>query len=340
MSSNNNHNTDVVIIGAGPVGLFAAFEAGMLNMKSHIVDILEYAGGQCTALYPEKPIYDIPAYPEISGQDLIAKLQAQIAPFDPVFHLNNQVTHITKNNDSGEWKVETNRGVVINCKAVIIAAGCGAFGPHKPPIENLAEFEETKSVQYFVPKIANFAGKEVVIAGGGDSAIDWVLSLVKVAKKISLIHRRDKFRAAPASLKQMRDLVEQGKIDLIVPYQLHQLSGNNGNLTHVLVKDLDNNIKEIAADVLLPFYGLSMDLGAIFDWGLELEKKHIVVEPATMRTNLDGVFAIGDIASYAGKLKLILTGFSEAAIAAHQSYKYVYPDKALHFEYSTSKGVS
>jgi len=331
-------DTDIVVIGAGPVGLFAVFEAGQLNMKCHVVDTLEFIGGQCQALYPEKPIYDIPAYPEIKAADLVERLHDQIKPHEPVFHLNNQVVKLDKLADG--YNVTTDKGVSINCKAIVIAAGCGAFGPNRPPLENIEEYEQTGSVKYLVSKISEYEGKDVVIAGGGDSAVDWALSLAPVAKSLSIIHRRPKFRAAPNSVSQLDELVKLGKIDLVVPYQLHSLKGEGGQLDAVCVADMDGNQKDVKADVLLPFYGLSMELGPIADWGLELDKKHIAVNSATMETNLPRVFAIGDIADYAGKLKLILTGFSEAAFALHTAYNYVYPDTPLHFEYSTTKGVS
>jgi len=307
-------------------------------MKCHVVDILEYAGGQCQALYPEKPIYDIPGYPKIDGEELVEKLKLQSAPFDPVFHLQNQVVEISKNS-TNSWQVVTDKNIVIKCKAVIISAGCGAFGPHKPPIENLDSFEKTKSVQYFVKKTADLAGKKIAIAGGGDSAVDWAIALAEVAGKLSVIHRRNKFRAAPASLDKLRSLAEKGKIDLVIPYQLKELIGVDGKLEKIRVENLDGAFKDVEADILLPFYGLSMELGPIFNWGLTMDKKNILVESSTMQTNLPGVFAVGDVATYKGKLKLILTGFSEAAIAAHNIYNYVFPDQPLHFEYSTSKGV-
>ena len=335
----NIFETDIVVVGAGPVGLFTVFEAGMLGMKTHVIDPLEYVGGQCQALYPEKPIYDIPAYPKIGGAELIEKLKLQITPFDPVFHLENQVVRLIKDPEFNGWRVSTNKDVVIKCKAVVIAAGCGAFGPHKPPLENLGSFEKTKSVLYHVNKISDFAGKKVAIAGGGDSAVDWALSLSSVAEKVSLIHRRAKFRAAPASVEKLKLLVEQEKVELVTPYQLHELKGVGGKLEKVRVMNLDGAFRDVQADILLPFFGLSMELGPIANWGLNLDKKHIIVDSSTMQTNLPKIFAVGDVASYKGKLKLILTGFSESAIAAHNIYNYVFPDKPLHFEYSTTKGV-
>jgi thioredoxin reductase (NADPH) len=332
------HTTDLVIIGAGPIGLFSIFEAGMLKIKCHVVDTLEELGGQCTALYPEKPIYDIPAHPSILAGDLIAKLEEQAKPFHPTYHLKQRVEKLNRNAD-GSFTVETSAGTKINCKAIIIAAGCGAFGPNRPPLEGIEEFEG-KSVFYAVKSKDRFAGKNVVIAGGGDSAVDWALSLAEIAKKVSVIHRRDKFRCAPESADRMKQLVAEGKIDLVVPFQLHGLKGHEGRLDKVVVKDFSENVKEIPADFLLPFFGLAMELGPINHWGLNLEKHHIEVEPTTMQTSEPGIYAVGDIATYKNKLKLILTGFAETATACHDIYKIVHPDQVFHFEYSTSKGLS
>jgi thioredoxin reductase (NADPH) len=331
------HHTDIVIIGAGPVGLFAIFEAGMLKMKCHVVDTLEGAGGQCAALYPEKPIYDIPAYPSILAEELVEKLKAQAAPFQPVYHFGQQVEKIQQTMDGG-WQVHTSVGTSITCKAIIIAAGCGAFGPNRPPLQGLEDYEG-KSVFYMVGKREQFRGKKIVIAGGGDSAVDWANSLAEVAEKIYVVHRRPKFRAAPESVSKMDALVASGKIDLVIPYQLHGLQGENGQLNAVEVATLEGEVKSLDADVLLPFFGLSMELGPIANWNLNLNHNHITVDASTMQTSQSGIFAIGDIATYAGKLKLILCGFSEAAMACHAAYKLVYPDQELHFEYSTSKGV-
>ena len=333
-----NYKTDIVVIGAGPVGLFSVFEAGMLKMKCHVIDVLEDIGGQCMALYPEKPIYDIPACPEIKAADLIGQLEKQISPFKAQFHFNNKVLSISRNED-GSFAVKTDKGVEIGAKAIIIAAGCGAFGPNRPPLHDLEKFEETGAIKYMVNKISDFEGKDVVIAGGGDSAVDWTLSLAAVAKSLTVVHRRNKFRAAPDSISKMEELVNMGKVNLAVPYQLSGLKGDNGALEFVELATLDGEKKDIKADILLPFYGLRMELGPIADWGLNLEHNHILVEPSTMETSSEGIFAIGDIAHYKGKLKLILTGFSEAAFACHNAYKLVYPDTALHFEYSTTKGI-
>ncbi len=332
------HNTDLAIIGAGPAGLFSVFEAGMLKIKSHVIDTLEVIGGQCSALYPEKPIYDIPAHPKVLASELIELLEAQAAPFEPVYHLNQRVEKIVKNADK-TFTIETSKNTQINCKAIIIAAGCGAFGPNRPPLTGIEEFEG-KSVFYSVRSKAEFAGKNVVIAGGGDSAVDWAISLAEIAKKVFVIHRRDKFRCAPESADKMKKLADEGKIELVIPFQLDGLKSQNGKLEAVLVKDFDGNVKEIAADFLLPFFGLAMELGPIADWGLNLHKNHITVEASTMQTSEPGIYAIGDIATYKNKLKLILTGFAEAATAAHDMHKIVHPDQVFHFEYSTSKGLS
>jgi len=332
------HNTDIVIIGAGPVGLFSVFEAGMLKMKAHVIDSLEVIGGQCSALYPEKPIYDIPAHPSILASELIEKLEEQAKPFDPVYHLNQQVQKLEKQKD-GSFLVETSKGTKINCKAIIIAAGCGAFGPNRPPLDGLENYEG-KSIFYSVRSKEEFRDKNVVIAGGGDSAVDWVLSLADIAKKVSVVHRRPKFRCAPDSSDKLNALAARGKIDLVIPYQLAGLEGDADQLTKVLVKDFDGGVKELEADYLLPFFGLAMELGPIANWGLGLDKSHITVEnAATMQTSEAGIYAVGDIATYQNKLKLILTGFSEAASAAHDIFKIVHPDEVFHFEYSTSKGV-
>ncbi|MFM6972148.1 MAG: NAD(P)/FAD-dependent oxidoreductase, partial [Alphaproteobacteria bacterium] len=295
-------------------------------------------GGQCSALYPEKPIYDIPAHPKILASELIELLEAQANPFHPVYHLNQQVVKISENADK-TFLVETSKDTKILCKAIIIAAGCGAFGPNRPPLENIENYEG-KSIFYSVRSKKEFTDKNVVIAGGGDSAVDWAISLSEIAKKIYLVHRRDKFRCAPDSSQKLKELANAGKVELVVPYQLEGLTGDKNILQKVIVKDFDNNIKELEADYLLPFFGLAMELGPILDWGLNLHKNHIEVNQANMRTNVTGIYAVGDIATYPNKLKLILTGFAECASACHDIFKLIFPDQVYHFEYSTSKGVS
>jgi len=345
--------TDAVIIGAGPVGLFAAFSCGMLNIRTVVVDALDFIGGQCTALYPEKPIYDIAGYPSVSAEDLIKNLQAQAAPFSPEYLLGQQVVEVHKFTvDSSQggshvnsepvnrelFTIKTSAGTEIKTKLIIIAAGCGAFGPNRPPINGLEEFEKTGAVQYFVKAKEEFRGKKVVIAGGGDSAVDWANILADVTDKLYVAHRRDKFRAAPESVSRMMKLAEAGKIEFVIPYQPSGLIGNNGKLEKIEIKDLQGNSKQLEADNLLCFFGLAMELGPIANWGLSLDKNHIAVEPSNCQTNVPGIYAIGDICNYNGKLKLIACGFSEAAMAAHHAYNRVF-DKPLHFEYSTSKGV-
>ncbi len=331
------HKVDVLIVGAGPVGLFSVFACGMQKLRCQVVDSLEMIGGQCNALYPEKPIYDIPAYPRITGADLIEKLQAQIAPFHPVFHLGNQIQQL--HFYEGRWQAKTNKNLVINASAVIVAAGVGAFGPNRPPLANIEEYEG-KSVFYHVRQPSQFAGKTIVIAGGGDSALDWAINLSPLTAKTYLIHRRQKFRAAPASLEKLEDLVKKGKIEVVVPYQLHELKGKNGFLTEMVLQDLDGHQKSLKADALLAFFGLSNQLGPIADWGLSLDHHHIKINPEHCATNQLGIYAVGDIAAYPGKLKLILSGFSEAASAAHAIRAYLRPDEVVHFEYSTTSGVN
>ena len=334
--SEARHKTDICIIGAGPVGLFAVFECGMLKMHCHVVDALDTTGGQCAALYPEKPIYDIPGYAAIDAADLIDKLEDQVAPFKPAYHLGRRVDSLQA--AGGRWHLDLDDGSRIDARAVIIAAGVGAFGPNKPPLEGLEEYEG-KCVFYLVKRREDLRGKRVVIAGGGDSAVDWALSLAEVASQVYMIHRRPKFRAAPESVTRLEALAKAGKVEMVVPYQLARLEGSDGRLAAVVVATLDGQERSLAADVLLPFFGLAMNLGPIAQWGIELDHNHIRIAPATCATNLPGVFAIGDIATYPGKLKLILCGFSEAAMAAHAIHPLVHPGEALHFEYSTTKGV-
>jgi thioredoxin reductase (NADPH) len=325
------HKTDVIIIGAGPVGLFAVFELGLLGMKAHIVDILDKPGGQCAELYPEKPIYDIPAWPVITGHDLTEKLREQIAPFNPVFHLSQMVEKLEKIADG--WRIATDTGTIIEARAVVVAAGGGSFVPKKPPLPGIEAYEG-KSVFYAVRKIEQFRGRDVLIAGGGDSALDWLLNLQPVTRSIALLHRRDEFRAAPDSINKMRDLVAAGKVKLHIA-QLSALKGDNGNLSAVTVKDGANE-HDIACDMLLPFYGLTMKLGPLAAWGINLEKNLIPVSTATFETSVPGIFAIGDINTYPGKLKLILSGFHESALMAHAAYGYVFLGKTPRFQYSTT----
>jgi len=333
----NQIETDVAIIGAGPVGLFAAFECGMLKLRSTLIDALEEVGGQCTALYPEKPIYDIPAHPAIAAGHLISNLEQQIEPFGVPRLLGRRVDRLQ--GEAGSFVLVTDKGDEVRCKAVLVAAGAGAFGPNRPPLQGLEAFEETGAVRYACRRREDFRGRRVVIAGGGDSAVDWALSLKDLAERVYVVHRRAKFRAAPETAAQLDAAAARGEVEMVVPYQLHAVHGSNGTLESVEVATLDGQTRHLTADVLLPFFGLSMDLGPIAGWGFELEHSHVQVTPASCETSVPGIFAIGDIATYPGKLKLILQGFSEGAMAAHAIHPIVHPGTALHFEYSTSKGV-
>ncbi len=329
--------TDVAIVGAGPVGLFAAFECGMLKLRSTLIDALPDVGGQCSALYPEKPIYDIPAHPAIAAGHLIAQLEEQIAPFAPPRLLGRRVERLE--GASGAFTLQTDRGDQVRARAIVLAAGAGAFGPNRPPLEGLAAYEAAGTVQYFVRRRDDYAGRRVVIAGGGDSAVDWALSLKDIAAKVYVVHRRPKFRAAPETAARLDAAAARGEVEMVIPYQLSSLRGEAGLLDGVEVAHLDGSTRMLEADRLLPFFGLSMDLGPIAGWGLDLERSHVHVDPSSCQTSVPGVFAIGDVVTYPGKLKLILQGFSEAAVAAHAIHPIVHPDTALHFEYSTSKGV-
>jgi thioredoxin reductase (NADPH) len=329
--------TDVAIVGAGPVGLFAAFECGMLKLGTVLIDALAEIGGQCTALYPEKPIYDIPGYPAIEAGELIGQLERQIAPFAPARLLGRRVVGLS--GGAGTFTLATDHGDTIEAKAIVLAAGGGAFGPNRPPLDGLAAYEASGAVQYYVRRREDLRGRRVVIAGGGDSAVDWALALRGIAASIQVIHRRSRFRAAPESASQLDDAAHRGEVELVIPYQLHGLTGRDGRLESVEAVDLDGAVRSLPADLLLPFFGLSTDLGPITGWGLALERGHLSVTPATCETSVPGVFAIGDVATYPGKLKLILQGFSEAAMAAHAIHPIARPGTALHFEYSTTKGI-
>jgi thioredoxin reductase (NADPH) len=325
--------TDVLIIGAGPVGLFAVFELGLLDIKTHLVDILDKVGGQCAELYPEKPIYDIPAIPFITGQGLSEALMEQIKPFHPTFHLGEMVTTIENIGDP-IFRVTTDGGKVFEAKAVVIAAGGGSFQPKRPPIAGIEPYEN-KSVHYAVRKMDVFRDKNLLIVGGGDSALDWTLNLQPVAKRLTLVHRRDDFRGAPASVSKMRALVAAGAMDLKIG-QVSGLEGADGQLTAASIKGADGAISRVEVDAMLPFFGLTMKLGPVANWGFDLEDELIPVDTSTFETSKPGLFAIGDINTYPGKLKLILSGFHEAALMAQRVHHYVHPEKRLVFQYTTS----
>jgi thioredoxin reductase (NADPH) len=328
----------VAIVGAGPVGLFAVFELGMLEIEAIVLDVLDDVGGQCTALYPEKPIYDIPGFPRIDAGDLVERLAAQARPFRPRYRLGRRIVGLEPMADGG-WRLEAEGGTRVEARAVIVAAGGGAFGPNRPPLAGIEAYEG-RGVQYYVRRREDFRGKRVVIAGGGDAAVDWALSLAELASRVYVVHRRDKFRALPESVAALRRLAASGAVvELVIPYQLAGLEGSGAALEAVVVATLDGEERRLEADVLLPFFGLATDPAALAGWGLELDGGRIVVDPASCEASARGIFAIGDIASYPGKLKLILSGFAEAAQAAHAIHRIVRPDRELHFEYSTTKGL-
>ncbi len=305
--------TDVIIVGAGPVGLFAVFELGLLDVKCALIDILDRAGGQCAELYPEKPIYDIPGYPVIAAQELVHKLQEQIAPFHPTFHLSQMVETLKREPD-GRFRLTTDAGTTFLGKVVVIAAGGGSFQPKRPPVPGIEAYEGT-SVHYAVRRMEDYRDQDVLIVGGGDSALDWTLNLQPLARSLTLLHRRDEFRAAPDSVNKMRALLADGKINLALG-QVASLKGENGQVTGAVVKEKDGKEIEIPATRILPFFGLTMKLGPVANWGIGLHENLIPVDTARFETSEPGIFAIGDINTYTGKLKLILCGFHEAALMA------------------------
>ena len=325
--------TDVLIVGAGPVGLFAVFELGLLDIKCQLVDILDRPGGQCAELYPEKPIYDIPGHSEISAQGLVDRLMEQIKPFEPEFHFSQIVESLERLPD-GRFGLTTDAGTTFRCKAVVVAAGGGSFQPKRPPIQGIEPFESV-SVHYAVRRMEDFRGHDVLIVGGGDSALDWTLNLQPLAKSLTLIHRRDEFRASPDSVNRMRALVAEQKMQLVVG-QVTSLQGEDGQVEKVMVKDRDGQELEIATTRVLPFFGLTMKLGPVANWGINLERNLIPVDTAKFQTSEEGIFAIGDINTYPGKIKLILCGFHEAALMSQAIHYIVYPDKRLVFQYTTS----
>ncbi|MCJ8324672.1 MAG: NAD(P)/FAD-dependent oxidoreductase [Rhizobiales bacterium] len=329
--SNNIIETDVVIVGAGPVGLFAVFELGLIDMKCHLIDILDKPGGQCAELYPQKPIYDIPGFPIISGDGLTKGLLEQAAPFEPEYHFSRMVSSLEKQAD-GTFIVKTDADDIFHCKVVVIAAGGGSFMPKKPNIPNI-EIYEGKGVAYSVREMEVYRGKDLVIVGGGDSALDWTVNLEPIAKSVTLIHRRDGFRAAPDSVNKMRALSEAGKITFKLG-QVSELIGENG-LSQVVIKN-KAEFETIDCNALLPFFGLTMKLGPIADWGLNLERNLIPVDTEKFQSSVEGIYSIGDINSYPGKLKLILSGFHEAALMAQSAVRYAYPERKVIFQYTTA----
>lgn len=327
--------TDICIIGAGPVGLFSVFEAGLLKLRCHLVDALPQVGGQLSEIYPKKPIYDIPGFPTVKAQELVDNLMEQIKPFNPTFTLGERLDSLEKT--ATGFQLKTSDGTEIDCKVVVIAGGLGCFEPRKPPIIDIAKFEG-KGVHYMVKDPETFRDKNVILAGGGDSALDWTIELSKIAKKITLIHRNETFRGAPDSAEKVFDLAKEGKINLLLKSNLTSVSGN-GKLNAVKVQGEDKSELELEADYLIPLFGLSPKLGPIADWGLSIFKNQIEVNTTDYSTNVPGIYAIGDINTYPGKLKLILCGFHEGALMAQSAFKHIYPDKHLSFKYTTVNGI-
>lgn len=329
--------TDICIIGAGPVGLFSVFEAGLLKMRCHLIDYLPQVGGQLSEIYPQKPIYDIPGYPEVKAQELVDNLMEQIKPFKPTFTLGERVDHLAKQTD-GSFVVTTNDKTKVHAKVIVIAGGLGVFEPRKPALDKLDHFEG-KGVTYMVKNPEAFRDKKVVLAGGGDSALDWAIYLSKVAERVTLVHRNETFRGAPDSAAKVFNLANEGKIDLILSANLKELGGN-GHLNSVKLENKSKEEITIDTDYLIPLFGLSPKLGPIADWGLNIDKNAIEVDTRDYSTGVERIYAIGDINTYPGKLKLILCGFHEAAIMMHAAFKYVYPDQKLSFKYTTVNGVN
>ena len=326
--------TDVVIVGAGPTGLFCAHQLGIIGLKCEIVDNLDKIGGQCIELYPDKPIYDIPAVPECTGEELTNNLIKQIKPFNFNFHLNDRVQELKQVNEN--WLVKTTRGKEFTAPNVVIAGGVGSFEPRKFPTKSAEKFDGT-SVLYSIKDKTIFKNKSVAIFGGGDSALDWAIELSNTSN-VSLIHRRDEFRGAPASVKKIKELTQKNIINLFTKYSIKDVKGN-GSLEEVEIKSEDGESKTIKADYVLGFFGLIMQLGPIVEWGLNLDKKAIPVNTENFETNKKGIFAIGDICTYPGKLKLILSGFHEGALAARGCFKYARPDEKYRFEFTTASNT-
>ncbi len=328
--------TDIIIIGAGPVGLFAVFEAGLLKLRCHLIDILPQAGGQLTEIYPKKPIYDIPGYPEVLAGDLVKNLLRQIEPFHPGFSLGERAESIERQAD-GRWLIITQRGIRHLAPVIFIAGGLGSFEPRKPPIANIAAFED-HGVEYFVRNPEMYQGQRVVIAGGGDSALDWTIYLANIAKEITLIHRRTEFRGALDSVEKVQHLVEKSRVRLITNAQITGLQGN-GKLESVTILHDTEGESQLPVDHFVPLFGLTPKLGPIAEWGLSVDKNAITVNTLDYSTSVPGIFAIGDINTYPGKLKLILCGFHEATLACQSAFAIVHPDKKLSFKYTTVTGI-
>ena len=328
--------TDLLIVGAGPVGLFAVFEAGLLKMRCHLVDSLGQPGGQLTEIYPKKPIYDIPGYPSVLAGELVERLLEQIAPFKPGFTLGERAESLERL-ENGHFRLTTSKGSILQAPVLAIAGGLGSFEPRKPPLENLDQFED-KGVEYVIRDPEIYREKRVVIAGGGDSALDWAIYLAEIAQEVTLIHRRKEFRGAPDSVEKIHELSSAGRVNLITDAEAVGLRGN-GCLDTVLIEQKDKGQIAQPTDHFIPLFGLSPKLGPIADWGLQIDKSAIEVNTFDYSTNVPGIFAIGDINTYPGKLKLILCGFHEATLMCQSAFKIVYPDRKISFKYTTVNGV-
>ncbi len=328
--------TDILVVGAGPCGLFTAFEAGLLKLRCHFVDSLPIPGGQCAEIYPKKPIYDIPGFPSVLAGELIDNLMKQIEPFNPGFTLGERAESLEKQED-GAYILTTSRGTKIKAPVIAIAAGLGCFEPRKPPISNIVDFED-KGVDYIIRDPEKYRGQKVVVAGGGDSALDWTIILADIADEVTLVHRRTSFRGALDSVEKVMDLAKAGKINVITEAQVVGLQGD-GNLDSVTIKHKKDGESAKKADSFIPLFGLSPKLGPIAEWGLNITKNAIEVDTFDYSTNVPGIYAIGDINTYKGKLKLILCGFHEATLMVQSAFKHIYPDKKLSFKYTTVQGI-
>jgi len=323
--------TDVLVIGAGPVGLFAIHQLGIIGLKAEVVDNLDKIGGQCIELYPDKPIYDIPGIPECTGKELTESLLEQIKPFKTNFHLNERVQAISKEKEN--WKITTNKNKIFVAPNIIIAGGVGSFEPRKFPIKDIEKFEN-KSIFYSIKDKNYFKNKKVCIFGGGDSALDWAIELSKISE-VTLVHRRNEFRGAEHSITKVKKLKKEGKIKIKTPFQINSIEGKN-SISEITIKDENNKIEKIKTDYVLGFFGLIMKLGPIAEWGLNLDRKTIPVNTENFQTNKKGIFAIGDICTYPGKLRLILSGFHEGALASRACFKLARPNEKYRFEFTTT----
>lgn len=329
--------TDILIIGAGPVGLFTVFEAGLLKLKCHLIDSLGQPGGQLTEIYPKKPIYDIPGYPSVLAGELVDNLMKQIEPFKPGFTLGERAEKLEAIGDK-MYKITTNKGTELCAPVIAIAGGLGVFEPRKPPISNIDQFED-KGVDYIIKDPEKYAGKKVLVAGGGDSALDWSIILADIADEVTLVHRRTSFRGALDSVEKVMDLAKSGKINLITNAQAVGLNGN-GVLREIVIEEDGKGQYQYQADHFIPLFGLAPKLGPIGEWGLDIKDNAIIVDTLDYSTNRPGIYAIGDINTYPGKLKLILCGFHEGTLMVQSAFKYIYPDQKLSFKYTTVAGVN